>query len=111
MADILLTWLVTTVSFLIIARLSIGVELDNFGKAALAAAVFGLLNALLRPVLVFFGFPLILITLGLFLFILNAIIFGVAAAIVNGFRLRYGFWSAFGSIALSIVSSVLLSLI
>ncbi|MGG6263953.1 phage holin family protein [Leptolyngbya sp. AN03gr2] len=112
MADILLTWLVTTVSFLIIARLPIGVELDNFGKAALAAAVFGILNALLRPVLVFFGFPFILITLGLFLFVLNAIIFGVAAAIVNGFRLRYGFWSALlGSIALSIVNSVLLSLI
>lgn len=112
MADILLTWLVTTVSFLIVARLPIGVELDGFGKAAISAAVFGVLNALLRPILIFFGFPLILITLGLFLFVLNAIIFGVAAAIVNGFRLRFGFWSALlGSISLSIVNSILLSFI
>lgn len=112
MADILLTWLVTTISFLLISRLPIGVELDNFGKAALSAAVFGILNALLRPILIFFGFPLIVITLGLFLFILNAIIFAIAAAIVNGFRLRYGFWSALlGSIALSIVNSILLSFI
>lgn len=112
MADILLTWLVTTISFLIIARLPIGVELDNFGKAALSAAVFGILNSLLRPILIFFGFPFIVITLGLFLFVLNAIIFAIAAAIVNGFRLRYGFWSALlGSIALSIVNSILLSFI
>lgn len=112
MADILLTWLVTTVSFLIIARLPIGVELDSFGKAAISAAVFGVLNALLRPILVFFGFPFIVITLGLFLFVLNAIIFGIAAAIVDGFRLRFGFWSALlGSISLSIVNSILLSFI
>jgi putative membrane protein len=112
MGDILLTWLVTIVSFLIISRIPIGVEVDSFGKAAIAAAVFGVLNAVLRPILVFFGFPLIIITLGLFLFVLNAIIFGIAAAIVEGFRLRYGFWSALlGSIALSIINSILLSFI
>ena len=112
MGDILLTWLVTTVSFLVISRIPIGVEVDGFGKAAIAAAVFGVLNALLRPILVFFGFPFILITFGLFLFILNAIIFAIAAAIVNGFSLRYGFWSALlGSIALSIINSILLSFI
>ncbi|MCU0568213.1 MAG: phage holin family protein [Oculatellaceae cyanobacterium Prado106] len=112
MGSILVTWLVTTISFLIISRIPIGVEFDNFGKAFLAAGVFGVLNALLRPILLFFGFPLIVITLGLGLFILNAIIFAIAAAIVSGFRLRYGFWSALlGSIALSIVNSVLLSLI
>ncbi|MEP0919722.1 phage holin family protein [Leptolyngbya sp. DQ-M1] len=112
MGDILLTWLVTTVSFLIISRLPIGVEIASFRKAAIAAAVFGLLNALLRPILFLLGFPLILVTFGLFLFVLNAIIFGIAAAIVEGFRLRYGFWSALiGSIALSIINSILLSFI
>ena len=59
MGDILLTWLVTTVSFLVISRIPIGVEVDGFGKAAIAAAVFGVLNALLRPILGFFGFPFI----------------------------------------------------
>ncbi|MCU0551357.1 MAG: phage holin family protein [Leptolyngbya sp. Prado105] len=112
MTNILLTWLVTTISFLIISRLPIGVELSSFSRAMIAAAVFGLLNAMLRPVLLFFGFPFIVLTLGLFLFVLNAIIFAIAAAIVQGFHLRYGLWSALlGSISLSVINSVLLSLI
>jgi len=112
MLGILITWLVTTISFLIIARLPLGVEIDSFGKAAVSAAVFGLLNALLRPILGFFTFPLILLTLGLFLFVLNAIIFGLAAALVTGFRLRWGIWSALlGSIALSLINSLLFNLL
>jgi len=112
MFDILLTWLVTTGSFLIISRLPLGIEIDSFGKAAIAAAVFGILNALLLPILTLFTFPFILLTLGLFFFILNAIIFGLAAYLVEGFRLRWGFWSALvGSIALAIINSILLSIL
>ena len=112
MLGILITWLVTTISFLIIARLPLGVEIDTFGKASVSAAVFGVLNALLRPILGFFTFPLILLTLGLFLFVLNAIIFGLAAALVTGFRLRWGIWSALlGSIALSLINSILFNLL
>lgn len=106
--DLLITWLITAISLLIIAQLPIGVEVDNFGKALVAAIVFGVLNALVRPILVFFSIPLTILTLGLFLLIINAIIFGLAAALVSGFRLRYGFWSAlFGSICLSFVNGVL----
>ncbi len=112
MAGILITWLVTTISFLIISRLPIGVEVDNFGKAAISAVVIGILNALLRPILGFFTLPFIILTFGLFIFILNAIIFGLAAALVPGFRLRWGFWSALlGAIALSIVNSLLFRLL
>ncbi len=112
MGGLILTWLVTSVSFLIISKLPIGVEIDNFGKALISAAVFGILNALLLPILTFFTFPFILITLGLFFFVLNAIIFGLAAAIVPGFSLRWGFWSALiGSIALSIINTILLRLV
>ncbi|MEB3337388.1 MAG: phage holin family protein [Leptolyngbyaceae bacterium] len=112
MTSLLITWLVTTVSFLIISRLPIGVEIDSFGKAAISAAVFGILNALLRPILGFFTFPLILITFGLFLFVLNAIIFAIAAALVPGFSLRWGFWSALiGALALSVINSLLFSLV
>jgi putative membrane protein len=113
MIDIILTWLVTAVSFLIISRLPfLGIDIDGFGKAAISAAVFGILNAFLLPVLSFFSLPFIIITLGLFLFVLNAIIFGLAAAIVPGFRLRYGFWSALlGSITLAIINSILLRVV
>ncbi|HEY9767217.1 MAG TPA: phage holin family protein [Coleofasciculaceae cyanobacterium] len=112
MTGILVTWLVITVSFLIISKLPIGVEIDSFGKALISAAVFGILNAILRPILGFFTFPLIILTFGLFLFILNAIIFGLAAMLVPGFRLRWGFWSALiGSIALSIINSLIFTLL
>ena len=72
MTGLLITWLVTTVSFLIISRLPIGVEIDSFGKAAISALVFGILNAILRPILNFFTFPLIILTFGWFAFIVNA---------------------------------------
>ncbi len=112
MGELIITWLVTTVSFLIISKLPIGVEIDSFAKAFISAAVVGILNAVLLPILTFFGFPFILITFGLFFFILNAIIFAIAAYLVNGFSLRYGFWSALiGSIALAIINSILLRLI
>lgn len=112
MVGLLISWLVTTISFLIISKLPIGVEVDSFKKAAISAVVFGILNALLKPILAFFSFPFIFLTFGLFLFILNAIIFGIAAAIVPGFRLRWGFWSALiGSLALSFINSIIFSII
>lgn len=112
MVGLIMTWLVTAISFLIISRLPIGVEIDNFGKALMTAAVFGILNALLLPVLTLFTLPFIILTLGLFFFVLNSIIFGLSAALVPGFRLRYGFWSALlGSLALAIINSILLRLI
>jgi putative membrane protein len=110
--DLLIAWLVTTISLLIIAQLPIGVEIDNFGKALVAAIVFGILNAVIKPILVVLTIPLTILTLGLFLFVVNAIVFSLAAALVQGFRLRYGFWSAiFGSIFLSIVNSLLLNVV
>lgn len=109
--DLIIAWLITAISLLIIAQLPIGVEIDNFFKALVAAVVFGLLNAIVKPVLIFLTIPLTILTLGLFLFVVNAIIFGLAAALVQGFRLRYGFWSAiFGSIFLSLVNGVLMSI-
>lgn len=112
MLEILITWFVTALSFLIISKLPIGVEIDSFSKALMSAAVVGILNALLLPILTFFSFPLIILTIGLFFFILNSIIFGIAAYLVNGFRLRYGFWSALiGSIALAVINSALLRVV
>lgn len=106
--SILITWLITTISFLIISKLPIGIEIDNFKKAAISAAVFGILNALLRPLLSLLTFPFLILTFGLFAFVLNAIIFGLAAYLVQGFRLRWGIWSAFiGSIALGVINSLL----
>lgn len=110
--SLVITWLVTTVSLILISKLPTGVEIDSLGKALISAAVFGVLNAILSPILTVLGFPLIIITFGLFLFILNAIIFGLAAWLVPGFRLRWGFWSALiGAIALAIINSLIFKLL
>mgnify|MGYP005846782451 CR=1 FL=1 len=104
----LITALITAVSLVIISQLPFGVEVDSFGKAIAAGIVLGLLNAFVRPVFIFFGFPLTLLTLGAFLIVINAAIFGLAAWIVEGVRLRWGIWSALlGAIALSLINSVL----
>ncbi len=109
---IFISWIVTTITFLIISWLPIGVEIDSLGKAIISAAVFGILNAVLNPILALFTFPLIFLTFGLFYFILNALIFWLAAAIVPGFSLRWGFWSALiGALALSIINSIIFAII
>ena len=108
MIHIIVTLLVTAVSLVIISKLPTGVEIDSFGKAIISAIVFGILNALLRPILAFLAFPITFLTFGLFALIINAVIFGLAAALVTGFRLRWGFWSALiGSFALSVIMSII----
>jgi putative membrane protein len=104
---VIITLLITTISLIIISKLPTGVEIDSLPKAIISAIVFGLLNAFLLPVLKFFGAPLVFLTLGLFSVVLNAIIFGLSAWLVEGFRLRWGIWSALiGSIALAILNSI-----
>ncbi|MBW4496213.1 MAG: phage holin family protein [Oscillatoria princeps RMCB-10] len=110
--QILITWLVTSVSLFILSKLPLGVEIDSFNKALFSAAVFGILNALVRPVLAVLALPITFLTFGLFTIILNAIIFGLAAALVEGFRLRWGIWSAIlGAMALGFINSVLFQLL
>jgi putative membrane protein len=106
--QILIAWLVTSVSFFIISKLPIGVEISSFNRALVSAAVFGILNALVRPFFVILGLPFIWLTFGLFTIVINAIIFGLAAWLVEGFRLNWGIWSALlGAIALGFVNSLL----
>lgn len=107
--QILVSLLITAVSLYIISKIPpLGVEIDSPQKALVSAAVFGLLNAFLKPVLQFIGFPLTILTLGLFLLVINVIIFALAAKLVEGFRLRYGFISAaLGAFCLSLVNGII----
>lgn len=108
MLAFLVTAIITAISLLIISKLPLGVEIDSAWKAIFAGIVFGILNAFVKPILFWLTLPFSIITLGLFLLVLNAIIFGLAAWIVEGFRLRWGFWSAIlGAIALSFINSIL----
>ncbi|MEO1146174.1 MAG: phage holin family protein [Cyanobacteria bacterium J06638_22] len=106
----LITVLIFTLSLIIISKLPLGVEIDSFSKALISGLVLGLLNALIRPVLgPIFGATVInILTLGLASLLLNALIFGVAAQLVQGFRLRWGIISALlGALALSIIYGIL----
>ena len=105
----LITALVTAVSLVIISKLPLGVEVDNFNKAIWGGIVFGILNALVQPILNFFSIPVVFVlTLGLVWLVLNTFIFGLAAWLVEGFRLKWGLMSAFlGAFALTIVNSIL----
>ena len=109
--DLLILWLVTAVSLYIIAQLSqfTGVEIDGFQRALISSAVFGILNVLVRPILATVTLPFsIIFTSFLITLVLNMIIFGLAAWLVNGFRLRWGIMSALiGALALSFINSLI----
>jgi len=106
----LLTVIILTLSLLIISKLPLGIEVDSLNVALISGLVLGLLNALIRPILgPLFGATIInILTLGLASLLLNALIFGLAARLVTGFRLKWGVISALlGAFALSIIYSVL----
>ena len=90
---IVVRWLLLAAALLLVAHLYPGVVVESFGSAMIAALVLGLLNTLLRPVLVLLTLPVTLLTLGLFLFVINALMFYFAASLLNGFRVT-GFGAA-----------------
>jgi putative membrane protein len=108
---ILISWIVATIAILIVANVVPGIRVAGLGSAIIAAAILGLLNALVKPILVILTLPLTILTLGLFLFVLNALMLQLAGAFISGFRVD-SFWAALlGSIVVSIISYVLHSLI
>ena len=114
--DILIAWLVTASSLLIISQLPVGVEIDSTPKAFISAAVLGIVAALVRPILgLVFAIPNFLtfnLLSGVFTFIITVVTFGLAASLVNGFRLKAGVWSAvIGALALSVVSNLIYNFI
>ena len=107
MLEFVVTALVTAVSLLILARISIGLDVDDLGSALLAAVVLGLLNATLRPILGFLAFPITILTFGLFSFVLNAIVLYITAAIVSGFHVRNFMAALIASILLMIINGLI----
>lgn len=90
---LLFKWLLSAAALLLVAYLYSGVVVDNFTAALGAALVIGLFNVVLRPVLVVLTLPATLLTLGLFLFVINALVFWAASGVLGGFHVR-GFGAA-----------------
>lgn len=104
---LLFRWLLNTLALFIVVTLVPGFYYRSVWTLALAALVLGLLNAIVRPVLFVLTFPLTVVTLGLFLLVINGLLLWLVTAIVPGFHVN-GFWGAVaGSILISIVSGIL----
>jgi len=81
---LIVRWLLLAAALLLVAHLSPGVSVNSFGAALVAALVLGLLNILVRPLLVLLTLPVTVLTLGLFLFVINALMFYFAAQLLSG---------------------------
>jgi putative membrane protein len=107
MITLLVHWLISAASLIVVAYFFPGIEVTGLAAALLAPIVIGLVNATIGFALKVLTFPLTLLTLGIFLLIINALMLQLAAFLVPGFYVD-GFWSAFfGAIVLSIVSMIL----
>lgn len=107
MPSFLLTWLITAVSLIITANLVSGFIVKSFIAALIAAVIIGLVNAIIKPILVVLTLPITIVTLGLFLFVVNAITIWIAGSITPGFHIAGFVPALIGSIVLTIVASVL----
>ena len=93
MMKTLIRWVLLAAALLLVAHLYPGVEVKNFTSAMITALILGLLNTLLRPLLVLLTLPVTVLSLGLFLFVINALMFWAAANILDGFAVA-GFTAA-----------------
>lgn len=104
---LLLVWILNAVALLIVAYLVPGITVASFGSAMVAALVLGLLNVLVRPVLVVLTLPITVVTLGLFLLVINALLFWFAGSILKGFEVAGFGWALLGALIYSAVTLLL----
>jgi putative membrane protein len=104
--SLLLRWILNALALLAVAYLYPGVHVESFFAAAIAALALGLANALIRPILVVLTLPVTIVTLGLFLFVINAALFWLVAQVVKGFAVQGFFAALVGSILYSLITLV-----
>ncbi|HVQ76094.1 MAG TPA: phage holin family protein [Candidatus Binatia bacterium] len=111
MLYLVVNWLLSAVSLIIVAHLVSGFHVASFGAALLAALAIGLINATLGLLLKVITFPLTIVTFGLFLLVINALMLRLASAVVPGFEVA-GFWPALlGAIILAVLNTVMRHLV
>ena len=111
MVHLLVSWIVAALALWLVARIIPGIEVRNFGDALIATIVIAIVDVTIGPILKFLTFPLTLVTLGLFLLVINALLLKLAAMLSPGFRIR-GFLPAFlGSILLTLLTWLLRHLV
>ena len=104
MHGITFRWLALTLAIIVTAYLVGGIQVSGFWSALFAAAVLGILNAFFRPIILILTLPINILTMGLFTFVINAVLLKMASGVISGFNVE-GFWPAvFGSLLISVVS-------
>jgi putative membrane protein len=107
LAPFLITWAITALSLWVASHLFKGIRFESAGSIFIAALLLGFANAIVRPLLVLLTLPLTVLTFGLFLLVINALMLLLVSALVRGFKVS-GFWTAlFASIFISILSFVI----
>jgi putative membrane protein len=108
---LILVWVLNAIALLAVAYLYPGVQVQDWKAAAIAALVLGLVNTLVKPILVLLTLPVTILTLGLFLLVLNALLFWGVSEVVTGFHVN-GFWAALiGALLYSVIGWLLSKLI
>ncbi len=104
MKGLLIRWVINALALLLISQVIKGIEVDSVFAAFVAAAVLGVINAVLRPILLLITLPITILTLGLFALVVNGLMLYIAGSVVEGFYVS-GFWPAvFGALFLSVIS-------
>lgn len=109
--SIIIRWVINALALMLVAYILPNIELEGFYIALVTALIMGLINAFIRPFLLLITLPINIITLGLFTFVLNALLFWFVASFIEGFYVS-GFWAAFfGALIFSIISSLATQLV
>ena len=111
MFGLITRWLLTALSLIITARIVPGIHINDIKTLFIASLVLGLINAIIRPILIFFTLPLTIVTLGLFILIVNGFTFWLAARFVPGFQVDGFFPAVLGAVVVSLLSFVFSSFI
>ena len=104
--DFIVKIVISTLAVLVTAYILPGVKIDGPYTALMVAVVLAFLNAVVKPLMILFTIPITIVSLGLFLIVINALIILLAAKIVNGFEVRGFWWALLFSIMLSVTTSI-----
>ncbi len=107
MIQILITWLLSAMAIMVSSYLLPGVKLEGFLPALVVAVVLGIINAVIKPILILLTLPINILTLGLFTLVINAVLILLASSLVSGFKVDGFWWAMAFSIVLFIINTAL----
>lgn len=105
------SWLLNSVSVYVTAKLLDGVEVENFWSAIFVAALLALVNIFIKPILIILSLPVTILTLGLFIWVINAALIMLVDAMVDGFKVRSFSWALIFGVVMSVINWILFALI